>query len=77
MVRGTETEEVIKQRLLRAREEAVYMNDYDYIVLNETGNADACVASIHRIICDQQDRVENCGDFIQKMADDLKNHVSQ
>ena len=71
--RGTETEEVIQKRLARAREEAVYMNSYDYIVLNETGKVAECADKIHTIITDQQQKVENCGEFIQQMSDDLKN----
>ena len=71
--RGTETEEVIQKRLARAREEAVYMNSYDYVVLNETGKVAECAEKIHAIITDQQQRVENCGEFIQQMSDDLKN----
>lgn len=34
--RGTETEEVILQRLARAKEELLYMKDYDYIVVNNS-----------------------------------------
>ena len=70
---ATETEEVIQKRLARAREEAVYMNSYDYVVLNETGKVAECAEKIHAIITDQQQRVENCGEFIQQMSDDLKN----
>lgn len=71
--RGTETEEVIQKRLARAREEAVYMNSYDYIVLNETGKVAECADKIHSIIMDQQQKAENCSEFIQQMSDDLKN----
>ncbi len=70
--RGTESEAQIAKRMDRACEEAVYMNDYDYIVLNEDGRVEECVDRLHRIICDQQFRVENCGALIQGMADDLK-----
>lgn len=70
--RGSETEEVICQRLLRAKEEAVYMNSYDYIVINKTGEVDACVEQIHQMIEVQQQKAENCGAYIQQMTDDLK-----
>ena len=33
--RGTETAEVIEKRLARAGEEAVYMDQYDYILVND------------------------------------------
>jgi len=70
--RGTEPEETIAKRLARAAEEAVYMNDYDYLVLNEDGKAEECVDRLHRLICDQQQRVENSSAFIQQLSDDLK-----
>lgn len=72
--RGTETEDKIQKRLRRACEEAVYMNDYDYIVLNEDAKVDQCAETLHQIICDQQQKVENCGGFIQTIADDLKTY---
>lgn len=34
--RGTETPEVIEQRLLRAEEEIELVNEYDYLVINDT-----------------------------------------
>ena len=33
--RGTETEEVIRERLKRASQEAMYMDQYDYILVND------------------------------------------
>ncbi|KAI4453400.1 guanylate kinase-related [Holotrichia oblita] len=39
--RGTEDEEIIKKRMARSCEEAIYMKDYDYIVLND--KLDLCV----------------------------------
>ena len=33
--RGTETEEVIRDRMARAKEECSYMEKYDYIVVND------------------------------------------
>lgn len=34
--RGTETQEVIEQRLKRAEEEIEYINNYDYVVINDS-----------------------------------------
>ncbi len=34
--RGTESEDAIQKRLARAREELSYMDDYEYIVINDT-----------------------------------------
>lgn len=46
--RGTETEEVIKSRLLRAAGEADGVEDYEYIVIND--DLQACVSQIHGIV---------------------------
>lgn len=73
--RGTEDAEKIKKRLMRAAEEAVYMNSYDYIVYNESGMIDQCVEILHQIICNQKQRVEHCGSFIQQISDDLKTYI--
>lgn len=73
--RGTEEEETIQKRLKRACEESVYMNDYDYIVLNEDNKVEACADQIHQIICNQQQTVAHSGDFIQSMSEALRNHV--
>ena len=48
--RGTETEEVIANRLSRAAEEVVYMENYEYIVLNEKDQVEKCVSDIYHII---------------------------
>ena len=46
--RGTETEEVIRKRLLRAGEEAEGMDAYDYLVIND--DLECCVEEIHSIV---------------------------
>ncbi|MCR5102690.1 MAG: guanylate kinase [Butyrivibrio sp.] len=46
--RGTETEEVIMKRLSRAKEEAVYMDKYDYLIIND--KLDECVTEMNDII---------------------------
>ena len=46
--RGTETDEVIDQRLKRAKEESVGIEKYDYIVVND--DLDECVERVHQII---------------------------
>ena len=48
--RGTETEEVIQARLLRAKEEIKEAVNYEYIVVNETGKARECAEEILAII---------------------------
>ncbi len=46
--RGTETEEVIKTRLMRAAGEADGVEDYEYIVIND--DLQTCVSQIHGIV---------------------------
>ena len=46
--RGTETPEVIEQRMNRAVEEARHMEKYDYIVIND--DVDTCVEELHGIV---------------------------
>ena len=48
--RGTETDEVIKKRLLKALEELQEAEKYDYLVVNEDGKAADCANVIDRII---------------------------
>lgn len=46
--RGTETEEVIAQRLARAVEESQGIEAYDYLVVND--DLEECVETVHRMI---------------------------
>ena len=48
--RGTETDDVIRTRLNRAREEIALSGKYDYIVVNEDNGADRCAADIAGIL---------------------------
>ena len=70
--RGTETEAVIQERMARAAEEAVYMKDYDYIVLNEDGRVEACADNIYTIVENERLRAFRNGAFICKMREDLE-----
>lgn len=46
--RGTETEDVIKQRLARAAEESEGIENYDYLVVNDC--LEECVETVHQMI---------------------------
>ena len=46
--RGTEAEEVVNKRILRAAEEVVLMNRYDYILVND--DLDECMANAVKYI---------------------------
>lgn len=68
--RGTETEEVIRERLKRASQEAMYMDQYDYILVND--NLETCVEQMHQLIQSQHEKVSENLDFIEKMKTELK-----
>ena len=75
--RGTETPEVIAARLARACEESEGIENYDYLVVNDT--VDHASALIDQLICDEQSqntgrdqeyRVSANIDFINQMRYD-------
>lgn len=68
--RGTETEEVIWNRLKRATEEAEFMRQYDYILVND--DLDTCVEEMHELIQSQHYRTSHNLDFIEEMKQALK-----
>lgn len=68
--RGTETMEVIDQRLHRAAEEAEGMTSYDYILIND--KLEVCVEDMHQLIQAQHRKVSSNLDFIQQMKSELK-----
>ena len=53
--RGTETEEKIRARLSRTREELPEIYHYDYVVYNKDGGVEACAEDIRSIV-----RAEQC-----------------
>ncbi len=68
--RGTETEEVIAQRIRRAAEEADCMEDYDFIVIND--NLSECVKEIHSIAMASKCMPVRSGDFIKNIREEIK-----
>ena len=68
--RGTETEEVILKRMKRAAEEAVGVEQYDYIIVNE--DADECAQELNCLIRAQRLRASSNMSFIRKIQRDLK-----
>ncbi len=61
--RGTETQEVIAERLARASEEAEGMDSYDYLLVNDV--LDECVDHLHRIIQSEHARSLRNTEFIE------------
>lgn len=68
--RGTETEDVIRDRLKRAAEEAEYMEQYDYILVNDV--LEDCVEKMHELIQSQHQKTERNLEFISAMKEGLK-----
>ncbi len=69
--RGTETEEAIVRRLTQARNEVNFINDYDYLVIND--DLDECVKEMYGIICASLFDVKRQDDLI----DELKRELSE
>ena len=76
--RGTETKDVIEARLSRAYEESLGIENYDYLVINDT--IENGISLIDRLICDERSgniennrahRVSANIDFINKMREEL------
>ena len=67
--RGTETKEVIEQRLQRAIEEAEDIEAYEYIVIND--DLEICVDEMHQMILASHNAPTRNLKFIENMRNDL------
>ncbi len=68
--RGTESKEAIAGRLARAVEEAEYMKDYDYILINDI--LEDAVEDLHTIIRTEHKKSSRNADFITTISENLK-----
>ena len=68
--RGTETDDVIRQRLNRAVEESVGIENYDYIVIND--KLEDSVENVHQIISSAHLSPGRNLDFIETIREQLK-----
>lgn len=68
--RGTEEAETIKKRLKRAAEETSFIENYEYIVIND--DLEDAVSDIHHIIQAASHKRERVGEFVDVLTDDLK-----
>ncbi len=68
--RGTESLEVIQNRLDRAKEEVDYLEQYDYLVVND--DLETCVDEIHGIIQAEHARTGRNQEFIADIRQELK-----
>ena len=62
--RGTETEEVILQRLARAKEELLQMKNYDYIVVNNS--VEEAAEQIRNILNSESLKTKNMINMVEK-----------
>ncbi len=65
--RGTETEESINNRLERAKEEFHYIDQYDYIILND--NVEAAAQRFVNIVESEQMRTSRNNELIEKFKE--------
>ena len=68
--RGTESEEVIESRLNRAYEEASYMKQYDYLLIND--DLQECLENMHQMIAKEHCKIQQNQVFIENMKKELK-----
>ena len=71
--RGTESMEVIEARLKRAAEEALYMPEYDYLIIND--DLQTCVKEMHDIIQSEHARCFRNETMINQITNELKAYV--
>ena len=67
--RGTETDEVIRKRMLRAVEESQGIEQYDYILVND--DIDLCVENLHRMISSEKNSAFRNIPFIENIRKEL------
>lgn len=68
--RGTESKEAVEKRLSRSSEEALGVEVYDYLIINDT--IAECVHEVHSIIQNEHHRVSRNQEFINRMKEELK-----
>ena len=68
--RGTESPEVIAQRLARAVQESEGIEEYDYLVVNDV--LEECVEQVHGIIDSEHRRIVHNKERISKIREELK-----
>lgn len=71
--RGTETDDVIAERLARAREELGYLPNYDYVLINGTGMAGECADDFITVIRAERLKAERQKSFIESFFDEPSN----
>ncbi len=73
--RGTESEEVIAKRMSRAAQEAVFAEQYDYIIVND--EVEACARRLHALIRSQRMRAGSNLAFLRKLQNELREEAAR
>lgn len=68
--RGTETLEVINERMARASEEALLMDRYDYLIIND--KLEECTETIHQLVQREHLRMSVNLDMVEKIKKELE-----
>ena len=71
--RGTETPEVVRERLCRAGEECDGVEAYDYLIVND--ELEACVEQVHSILQDEHAKISRNEIFINEMKKELAEYA--
>ena len=69
--RGTETEESIRRRLTRAKDELKTAGKYDYFITNETGRAEECAELVMKIMEAEHNRSSRYAEYVSEYIDGL------
>lgn len=65
--RGTNTDDDIENRMKRALEEFILVNQYDYAVVNEDGCASDAAEAIYQIVKSEQHKVSRNGNAMEEL----------
>lgn len=68
--RGTESEEVIRDRIARAKEECKVIPEYDYLIVND--ELETCVEQVHNTVRTLRSQTERNQNFIKELQTELE-----
>lgn len=70
--RKSEELDVIEKRLSRARDEAMDIQNYEFIVQNEDGQIEKCADTIHAIVTAKKCQMKENTDFVAKIKREME-----
>lgn len=73
--RNTETEEVIRKRLIRGKEESEIIDKYDFVVVND--NIDEALLNLHNTIQCAKNAIYRNNDFINDIKKQFDEYLSK